>query len=83
MANIIDVVPPQYAPPISAPQLPVGGVVDPNTGNPSAQVTDLKAAPRQEETNRLLGNILVELQLLNENLFPRVNFEAERKGRYS
>ena len=40
MANIIEVVPPQYVPPITSGQNPVGGITDQGTGNLQAQTTD-------------------------------------------
>lgn len=83
-SSVNTVVPPQYQPPISvAPLLPVGGIVDPSTGNAASQITDAGAAVQLDAVVSLLGNILVELQLSNEQMFPGVNFQSEREGRYS
>ena len=82
MANIETVVLPEYAVPISAPQIPVGGVLDPNTNNAQVQTVDVSVGEKLDRLIVLMDSVLTELQMLNENLFPGVNLDSDRQGRY-
>ena len=82
MADIIKGVPDGYVPPAQSGE-PAGGIAIGATSDRQLRVTDRSNVSNSDllmSIEELLRHIRLELMLNNENMFPTVNFENERKA---